>query len=90
MKHNHPESPDYLLLDRLVRDLDEDIGAKELPLDVAVKGLDVGAVAFMARVRAGKIAAQANGTPLLAALAAAYVDGFTAGVMFQRAKNDHG
>jgi hypothetical protein len=48
-EHNHPTSPDYMLLDEAVRELDGRLGADLLPIDVAVTDLDVNAVAFVAK-----------------------------------------
>jgi hypothetical protein len=84
--HNHPDTPDFFLLDKVILDLDERLGAYELPIEVAVKGLDVEAVAFMAHIRARRVAAKTADATQHVALFAAYMDGFTAGVMFQRAK----
>lgn len=84
--HIHPESADYLLLDEIVRDLDGKLGKDLLPLASVVKGLDVEAMRFMAAVRARKVAAHPGSADLLRAFGAAWMDGFTAGLLFQRAK----
>jgi hypothetical protein len=82
--HLHPESADYLLLDETVRDLDGKLGGDMLPLDVVIKDVDLEAMRFMAHVRARRVAAQVpDGHQRLAV---AWMDGFTTGVMFQRAK----
>lgn len=84
--HLHPTSADYLLLDETVRDLDGKLAKDCLPVHVAIKGLDVEAMRFMAAVRARKVAAHPGSVDPLRAFGAAWMDGFTAGMLFQRAK----
>ena len=79
-----PDHPDFGLLDKALHGLDGALGGDMLPLDLLVSDVDLLSVVFMAKQRALKVNYEMGAGS--GSLGPAWMDGFMAGVMFQRLK----
>ena len=79
-----PDHPDFGLLDKALHGLDGALGGDMLPLDKVVPDVDLLSVVFMAKQRALKVLYEMGAGS--GSLGPTWMDGFMAGVMFQRLK----